>query len=217
MTHSSSSVLGRVAVALGCFVTALHSLTYYYGDGSYFNGTVDSMGRPRQGELYTENQQLRYNGSFKEGLFHGEGVWAGQGGHRYTGQFMYGKAAGWGVWVTGRGERIEGQFQNHTVNGEATWSWPREGTRMVGVFKRGYAHGPGTLYFQDGSRFVGTFKKGYPNGPSQVISANNSLIWAGNFTNGALDGEVGENLEEKFTHFHNYPLRMRRSSREDFR
>ena len=34
-------------------------LTYQYGDGSYFRGSVDSMGRPSQGALFTEKQQLR--------------------------------------------------------------------------------------------------------------------------------------------------------------
>jgi len=173
------------------------------------------MGRPSQGELYSQNQQLRYNGSFKQGLYHGEGYLVGQKGHSYTGQFMHGKASGRGVWVTRKGERIEGEFLNHTVNGEATWTWPSEGTRMEGVFKRGYAHGPGTLYFKDGSRFEGHFKKGYPNGAGEVLSSNNTVLWSGTFSNGAFEGEVGEQLQNKFKHFHANPLRMRRSSREE--
>ena len=72
--------------------------------------------------------------------------------------------------MTDKGDRIEGHFQNHTVklrmtlsitivgsffqvNGRAVWSWPEEGSRMEGSFKRGFAHGPGVLYFSDGSRF----------------------------------------------------------------
>lgn len=215
MLPTTSSFWGQVTTCLWCLVPILHSLTYQYGDGSYFNGTVDYMGRPSQGELYSQNQQLRYNGSFKQGQYHGEGFLAGQKGHSYTGQFMYGKASGRGVWVTRKGERIEGEFLNHTVNGEATWTWPSEGTRMEGVFKRGYAHGPGTLYFQDGSRFEGHFKKGYPNGPGEVLSGNNTLLWKGTFSNGAFEGEVGEKLRNKFAHFHANPLRMRRSSREE--
>ena len=39
------------------------------------------------------------------------------------------------------------------VNGKAVWSWPGEGSHMEGSFKRGYAHGPGVLYFSDGSRY----------------------------------------------------------------
>merc|ERR1712107_137786 len=95
-------------------------------------------GRPAQGELYTKDRQLRYNGTWRGGLFHGKGVWK-EAGHTYKGGFLYGKAAGEGVWETDKGERIEGQFQNHTVNGKAVWSWPGDVSRMEGSFKRGYA------------------------------------------------------------------------------
>jgi len=193
----------------------LQSLTYHYGDGSYFTGSVDSMGRPSQGLLYTEKQTLRYNGTFKGGQFHGSGTWEGDGGHKYTGQFFYGKAHGKGVWTTAEGDIIDGQFKNHTVSGEAVWSWPGDGSRMEGVFKRGYAHGPGVLYFKDGSRFEGLFKKGYPNGPGRVLSANASLLWSGSFTNGAPEGEVEDDLQPLFDHFHKYPLRMKRSAVTD--
>ena len=44
---------------VGWLVPTLHSLIYHYGDGSYFRGEVDSMGRPREGELYNKDQQLR--------------------------------------------------------------------------------------------------------------------------------------------------------------
>merc|ERR1712212_396164 len=179
------TALARAAGGLVWLIPVLQCLTYHYGDGTYFRGTVDSTGRPAQGELYTKDQQLRYNGSWRGGLFHGRGVW-NEGGHTYTGGFLYGKAAGEGVWVTEKGERIEGHFQNHTVNGKAVWSWPGEGSHMEGSFKRGYAHGPGVLYFSDGSRFEGSF------------------------TNGSPDEQVGEGLQRLFTHFHTYPLRMKR-------
>merc|ERR1712210_188145 len=120
-------------------------------------------------------------------LFHGRGVW-NEGGHTYSGGFLYGK-----------------------VNGKAVWSWPGEGSHMEGSFKRGYAHGPGVLYFRDGSRFEGSFKKGYPNGQGAVKLSNDSVLWEGTFTNGAPDEQVGEGLQTLFTHFHTYPLRMKRS------
>merc|ERR1712039_900025 len=80
----------------------LTSLTYHFGDGTYFRGTVDNTGRPAQGELYTKDQQLRYNGTWRGGLFHGKGVWK-EAGHTYKGGFLYGKAAGEGVWEADRG------------------------------------------------------------------------------------------------------------------
>ena len=50
----------HLAVVLGCLVPVLHCLTYHYGDGSYFLGEVDTMGRPSEGALFNKNQQLRW-------------------------------------------------------------------------------------------------------------------------------------------------------------
>ena len=49
----------RAAGGLVWLIPVLHCLTYHYGDGTYFRGTVDSTGRPAEGELYTKDQQLR--------------------------------------------------------------------------------------------------------------------------------------------------------------
>ena len=49
----------RVAWGLVWLIPVLQCLTYHYGDGTYFRGTVDSTGRPAEGELYTKDQQLR--------------------------------------------------------------------------------------------------------------------------------------------------------------
>ena len=130
------------------------------------------------------------------------------------------------------------------MNGKAVWSWPGDGSRMEGSFKRGYAHGPGVLYFNDGTRssllgfhhsllglinnntnlesnilskrfprFEGSFKKGYPNGQGRVRLGNNTVVWEGTFTNGAPNDQVTEELQKLFSHFHTYPLRMKRSLR----
>ena len=62
-------------------------LTYHYGDGSYFKGTVDSHGRPSQGEFYNEDGILTYNGSFVGGQYDGYGVMYGEDGAQYQGSF----------------------------------------------------------------------------------------------------------------------------------
>lgn len=186
-------------------------LTYFYGDGSYFEGTVDMQGRPEEGQLYNSDKVIRYNGSFKDGLYHGNGSWYGERGHVYQGQFKYGKANGMGVWTTGGGERIEGQFLNHAVNGEAVWHWLGPNStqlRLEGMFKRGHAHGEGIMYYGDGTRFEGEFKKGYPNGQGKLVEgANNTVIWAGSLNNGWPEGEITERQKKLFEHFHTHPLR----------
>ena len=54
-------------------------------------------------------------------------------------------------------------------------------------------------------------KRATPNGAGRVVGEDGSLLWTGNFTNGSPEGEVGEELRGRVEHFHNFPLRMKRS------
>jgi len=175
------------------------------------------MGRPAQGVLFNKNKTVRYNGSFKNGLFHGNGTWFGENGHKYEGQFQYGSGNGEGTWTTKEGETVSGVFVNHTVNGAAVWRWPQlgEGVRMEGNFKRGHAHGPGIMYYGDGTRFEGDFKKGYPDGQGKLIdSKNGTIIWSGRLVNGWPEGEITEEEKSLFSHFHTHPLRNVHTARQ---
>ena len=138
------------AAVLVSLLGSCRSLTYHYGDGSYFTGAVDGEGRPREGVQYGREEYVQYNGSYVGGEYHGEGSWYGEGGESYQGHFRGGEPSGRGVWTNGKtGERVEGQFKNGTVSGEAVWYRPRLGVRLEGVFKRGHAHGEGEVIWDD--------------------------------------------------------------------
>ena len=59
MVMALSRVVGGLVMVIPV-LQCLTSLTYHFGDGTYFRGTVDNTGRPAQGELYTKDQQLRW-------------------------------------------------------------------------------------------------------------------------------------------------------------
>lgn len=201
-------------------LSACSGLTYFYGDGSYFQGTVDMMGRPSEGALFNRDKGVKYNGTFKNGLYHGDGTWYGENGHKYEGEFKYGSGNGKGIWTTIKGEKISGNFVNHTVNGAAVWEWPQMGdrVRMEGLFKRGHAHGPGVMYYGDGTRFEGTFKKGYPNGLGKLIGHDNgTVLWSGSLVDGWPEGEITVREKELFSHFHTHPLRNVYRTRQENR
>ena len=61
------------------------NITYHYGDGSYYIGTVGREGRPKEGVMYSKEGTRRYNGSYERGLYHGEGTWYGDRGNEYKG------------------------------------------------------------------------------------------------------------------------------------
>ena len=59
---------------------------YNFADGSYFTGSVDTLGRPSQAEYYSHGV-LKYNGSFLDGQYHGYGEYYDDDGQQYHGQF----------------------------------------------------------------------------------------------------------------------------------
>ena len=132
------------------FLNVSMGLTYHYGDGSYFVGSVDGVGRPREGVQYNREGRVSYNGSYVGGVYHGEGIMYGEEGETYQGHFRGGQASGRGVWSNGRtAERVVGLFENGTVSGPAVWDRPGKGVRLEGVFKRGHAHGAGVVIWDD--------------------------------------------------------------------
>ena len=132
------------------FLSVSFSLTYHYGDGSYYVGSVDGEGRPMEGVQYNKEGYVRYNGSYVGGLYHGEGSWFGDVGDSFQGQFRRGEANGRGVWNNLKTwNRIEGMFENGTLSGQAVWSRPDLGVRLEGVFRRGHAHGKGVVLWDD--------------------------------------------------------------------
>jgi len=188
------------------------SLTYHYGDGSYYTGAVDSEGRPREGVLYSRAGHVSYNGSYERGLYHGEGSWYGEGGEKYQGEFRGGEASGKGVWTDkNTGEKVEGQFKNGMVSGEAVWDRPVHGVRLEGVFKRGHAHGHGVVVWPDmGYKFSSQFKKGYPHGIAVLSYPNSTTAWTGRFTNGVPKEEVAEqDIKKIFDFFTEHPFRSK--------
>jgi len=159
------------------------SLTYHYGDGSYYTGAVDSEGRPREGVLYSRAGHVSYNGSYEKG-----------------------------VWTDNNtGEKVEGQFKNGMVSGEAVWDRPVHGVRLEGVFKRGHAHGHGVVVWPDmGYKFSSQFKKGYPHGIAVLSYPNSTTAWTGRFTNGVPKEEVAQqDIKKIFDFFTEHPFRSK--------
>ena len=199
------------------------TLTYYYGDGSYFAGTVDSDGRPQKGSFYREDF-LIYYGNYEGGLYHGTGSWYGAGGESYQGQFRGGEASGRGVWTSETtGERVWGQFERNMVSGRAFWYRPGLGVKLEGVFKVGFAHGPGVVSWDDTAyrsgmhrtflslqfycRFSSVFKKGRPHGKSTLYYPNNTIAWKGQLTDGAAMEDIDQ--EQHLNFLKEHPFRSR--------
>jgi len=209
----SSQTISQL-ITLFLFTGFCDGLTYYFGNGSYYEGAVDQSGRPSgAGQFYTNEGGLLYNGTFSKGQFDGNGTWYGKGGHMYQGDFSNGAANGFGSWTTPSGDTISGNFRNHTIHGEAAWVFspavPRL-EKMLGTFRHGLAHGDGVVVFRDGNRLTGNFKKGYPHGAGILMDKDGTTkVWEGVIWNGRPMGIVPEEITDLFKDFYHNPLRLK--------
>ena len=87
----------------------------------------------------------RYEGGFRDGLFHGEG------------KLVYKNS----------GIVYEGQFRNGLRHGKGQVRFP-SGQSYVGEFKRGDYHGQGVLLSSTGHKYEGSFEKGLISGPGKL-------------------------------------------------
>ena len=129
---------------------------------------IDLMTGVQQADETTENlvEMLSgyggtYQGSWKEGKFHGKGVatfgkktrWAKE---RYEGSFKDGKRHGKGTYIYKDGSKYVGEFSDGKWNGEGTLT-NSFGDVYIGEFKDGKRHGNGTLSNKRGNTYTGTF------------------------------------------------------------
>jgi hypothetical protein len=60
----------------------------------------------------------RYEGGFKNGTLHGQGVWQGDGGRRYEGEYKAGVFHGKGMYTFASGDRCAGTWREGRIQGE---------------------------------------------------------------------------------------------------
>lgn len=89
----------------------------------------------------------RYEGGFRAGRKHGQGVKRWPNGDRYEGGFVDDRRQGFGLYVFGRGpwagERYEGEFANNRRHGAGSYRWS-SGDVYQGPWKDDVAVGPPT-------------------------------------------------------------------------
>ena len=89
------------------------------------------------------------------------------GEERYEGEYRNGFPHGQGVMTWSNGTRYDGEWLDGLLHGQGVLTWlevatTREGTRYIGEFRDGNLHGPGVVTKPDGTRYEGNWRYGLP-------------------------------------------------------
>ena len=139
-----------------------------------------------QGTLITA-KGMKYEGSFSEGLFHGQGTITREAYdgkkvvvERFDGNFVRGISSGHGILSTRNGDKLEGIFLNDVLNGTGTL-WKANGECQKGTWHHGKLHcDDGFITFQNGDKYEGPVHFGMLHGDvGHYTYANNQGFYTG--------------------------------------
>ncbi|MGQ9660811.1 MAG: MORN repeat-containing protein [Kiritimatiellia bacterium] len=154
---------------------------------------ASSSGVPHSGQVphgqisvLTFRNGDRYEGTLKDGLLHGWGIYYYRNGDRYEGEFKNDLKEGTGTFFFRNGDYYQGQFKDDQINGKGRMFY-HDGNRYAGDFRDGLRHGNGTLWFYNGDIYQGEFRDDARTGRGTYIFANGGK-YIGEFQEGKRHG-----------------------------
>ena len=132
-----------------------------------YNGDMKNGMPQGQGTLkFSQNEY--YQGTWLEGLAHGEGVLETHS-YRYKGCFREGQFDGQG-WLNIKNKGIyEGGFMEGMFNGKGKFTWVDNHKVYVGGWKNNKFTGKGLMVWSDGRKFYGEYLNGKKHGKGFAI------------------------------------------------
>jgi hypothetical protein len=121
-------------------------------EGAFVDGKQTGPG-------FRRNRSGRYEGTFKDGLFDGKGVYAAASGMHYDGEWRNGNLDGHGTMSFASGLKYEGHFRANTYNGFGRMIFP-DGSRYDGEYLLSTPHGAGVYKKADGAIYAGQWRHG---------------------------------------------------------
>jgi hypothetical protein len=180
-----------------------------YTTVNYKNGTWENDIQTGEGR-YQDGAKIDYQGSFVNGLFHGNGSARYADGSKYQGQWFEGDRKGEGTFTSSNGDTYVGQFSDNEFNGDGTQTrangdiytgyWingalngqgsltTRDGLLYVGGFSDNLFHGSGSLTYPDGGHYEGSFSNGLFHGKGVEVYPNGKR-YDGQFIEGLYHGK----------------------------
>lgn len=127
-----------------------------------------------------------YDGKYKKGLRHGQGVGVWSDGSRYEGMWKYGAMNGKGTY-TSKGNKYEGMWKNGKKEGTGVLTYA-DGSVYTGEFRDDQRSGTGKMKFADGSSHEGQWKNDMANGSGKHIWTSGTQ-YIGNWKDNQMHGK----------------------------
>ena len=141
-------------------------------------GKYNFEGEKNKGDIYV--------GHFKNGMFHGDGVYKYKDGTEYEGKFRNNIRSGFGIMTFSNGDRYEGEWENDKQNGFGFYRY-KSGATYVGNNKDNKSHGHGIFTYTNGSKYSGEYSLGKKEGHG-TLSFSNGDYYVGEFKNNKKQG-----------------------------
>ena len=126
------------------------------------NGCINGKG------TYTWESGNKYEGEFKDGLFHGIGKFYYSNGDIYVGSWEKDKKKGQGVFTSFDGNSYDGEWLNNKEHGKGVFL-TNDGDRYEGSWIDGFLNGYGNFNSIDSNQYSGNFKQNLFNGYGTFI------------------------------------------------
>ena len=140
-------------------------------NGARYSGNLEND-LPNGYGIY-ETNNIKYEGYFKDGLFHISGTLTDKvRKYKYVGSFNLGNKEGFGKIIFDDGKYFEGMFLNNSANGIGYMEYS-DGEVYVGEFKNNLANGQGTVYYTNGNIYTGSFLDDKENGLGVMMEHDN--------------------------------------------
>ena len=127
-----------------------------------------------------------YEGTFLDGLQHGQGTYRLPNGFEYTGEWEHGQITGTGTARYPNGSVYEGQFEDGRPHGQGRMVFA-DGSSYDGHWDAGRIMGEGTRRYVTGVVYTGTFDDSQPHGRG-IMERPGGLRYEGEWQHGLREG-----------------------------
>jgi hypothetical protein len=156
-----------------------------FADGAVYRGAMRGIRQHGKGQFVSKSFQ--YEGEYKDGMMHGNGVYMWDNGDRYEGGFVEDRPSGRGKYKFGNGDSYEGEVKGGVIAGRGIYV-AKSGDQIEGSFVDGKANGVGIYRFASGDRYEGEMIAGKLQGKGRYYAKSGDRIEA-SFVDGKAQGK----------------------------